>query len=264
TKEASTHNLYTVALNKAVDAWGDIPLKHITVRHIDNLMADMARSGLSIATVNKNYRHVKAALTKGYEWYDLKPLRFPKQLPETKQVRYLTKNQLHTLIKAIDDPEFADFCWFAAYTGLRSGEILRLQWSDIDNPETGLMRISVRQKNKTESYLPINANTKAILKQCRQRGWKKPFRFTSRTSVSQMFKKAARKAGLGWYRFHDLRHTYGSHLAMAGENEAAIQKLMRHKSIVSTLIYTNLSNEYLKEASEKVNYGPREVGKNKT
>lgn len=134
-----------------------------------------------------------------------------------------------------------------------------MKWSDIDNPEAGIMRISPQQKNKKEAWLPINVNAKTILDRCRQRGGTKPFRFTSRTWVSQKFKKYAREVSLENYRFHDLRHTFGSHLAMSGENEVAIQKLMRHKAIASTLVYTNVSTEYLRKASEKVNYGPMPV-----
>jgi hypothetical protein len=43
---------------------------------------------------------------------------------------------------------------------------------------------------------------------------------------------------------------------MRGENEAIIQKLMRDKSMASTMIYANVSPEYLKETSEKVDHGP--------
>lgn len=263
-KEPSTYRLYSVALEKAKRSWGDIPLSHLTSRHIDTLITDMVRSGLKAPTVNKNCRHIKAALNKAREWeYIQNPIRFPKPVKEEEKVRYLTKKQLGRLISEIDDPEFADFCLFSAYTGLRSGEIVRLSWEDIDNPESGLIRISSRQKNKKEAWVPLNSHARAIIDRCRGRGGPKPFRFNSLTWVSQKFKKYARRAGLGHCRFHDMRHTYGSHLAMSGENEVAIQKLMRHRSMLSTLIYTNVSLEYLKKATEKVNYGPMPLPKKK-
>jgi len=258
--EVSTYRLYDVALQKAKASWGDIPLNHITPRHVDTLITDMARAGLKPPTINKNYRHTKAALRKAYEWkYLSTTIRFPKPIKEIEQVRYLTKEELSRLMVKIRDQEFAEFCWFAAYTGLRSGEIIRLQWSDMDNPERDVMRISPHQKNKTEAWIPINRSARAILSQCKRRKGPKPFRFQSRTWVSQKFKRYAREAGLLDARFHDLRHTYGSHLAMSGENEVVIQNLMRHKSMASTLIYTKISMEYLKKASEKVSYGLRLV-----
>ncbi|MCP3925492.1 MAG: tyrosine-type recombinase/integrase [Desulfobacterales bacterium] len=62
-------------------------------------------------------------------------------------------------------------------------------------------------------------------------------------------------------RFHDLRHTFASMLAMSGENLKVIQDLMRHKSITSTLVYAKLSPEHLRSASEKVNFGPLPIPK---
>ena len=223
----------------------------------------MIRAGLKIPTVNKNYRHVKAALNKAYEWkYLSKPIRFPKQIEEEEKLRFLTNSQLMKIIEKTDDEEYADCCLFSAYTGLRSGEIIRLFWDDVDNPY-GFLRISPKQKNKKEAWIPINTNARSILKRCRQRGHRQPFRFKTRQTLSKRFKVAARAADLGRFRFHDLRHTFGSHLAMKGENQVTIQQLMRHKSMSSTMIYTKISPEHLRKASEKINYGPMPVIMNK-
>ncbi|MBC8459654.1 MAG: site-specific integrase [Deltaproteobacteria bacterium] len=261
TKEISTYKLYSVALDKAKACWGDMPLQHITARHIDRFITDMTRVGLRTPTINKNYRHLKAALSKAYEWEYLKvPVRFPKPLREERQVRFLSAKELRALINTIEDMEFADFCLLSAYTGLRSGEILRLRWPDIDNPKD-FLRISAKRKNKQELRLPINKHARAILNRCKARKGKKPFRFNTRTWISQKFKGYARQAGLGQYRFHDLRHTFASHLAMKGEDLKAIQELLGHSSIASTMVYAQVSPEYLKKVSEKLNYGPMPVGK---
>lgn len=61
----ATVYLYQVAINKAIDAWDDVYTQSITVRHIDGYLADLLRAGLSVPTVNKNYRHLKAAIKKG-------------------------------------------------------------------------------------------------------------------------------------------------------------------------------------------------------
>lgn len=261
TTRSATYTLYDVALRKATDAWGNIPLPHITIRHIDKLMVDMKRAGLSVPTINKNLRHVKAAIRKAYEWEYLKaPIRFPKMLTESEQLRFLSVEQLRSLIGKIDDVEFADFCLLSCYTALRSGELLRLQWSDVDNPDSYL-RISSEQKNKTEARIPINDPARTILDRCRQRGGKKVFRFTCRTWVSHKFKAYAVDVGLKTARFHDLRHTFGSHLAMSGGDLRAIQGLMRHKSIASTMVYAKVSAEHLKQVSDKLNFGPMPMGK---
>jgi site-specific recombinase XerD len=81
----------------------------------------------------------------------------------------------------------------------------------------------------------------------------------STKSGEVQFKKAATKIGLKDTRFHDLRHTFASHLAITGEDLKAIQDLMCHEAIASTLVYAKVSPEYLRKASEAVNYGPMPV-----
>jgi integrase len=261
TTSDSTYILYDIALRKALSSWGDIPLPHISLRHIDRLIDDMRHTGLSTPTINKNLRHIKAALKKAYEWEYLKnPVRFPRMLKETERLRFLSVEQLRALMGKIDDLEFADFCLLSCYTALRSGELIRLQWFDIDNPD-GYVRISQEQKNKTEARIPINENARAILDRCRERGGKKVFRFACRTWISQKFKIYAVLAGLSDARFHDLRHTFGATLTMAGGDLRAIQGLMRHRSITSTMIYAKVSPEHLKEVSGRLNFGPLPVGK---
>lgn len=261
----STYTLYDVALEKAKSCWGNIPLNHITTRHLDQFITDLLKAGLKPSTVNKNYRHLKAAIRQAIKWDLMKPLReYPRQLKVEEEVRFLSVEQLRALLDAIDDTEFYDFVLFAGYTGLRSGEILRLEFSDVDNPD-GFLRISPQQKNKTASRIPINSNARAILNRCKKRQGKTGplFRFRTLTWVSQKFRKYAVSAGLDKFRFHDLRHTFASHLAMAGEDIRKIQILMRHRSLVSTLVYANLSPESLRESSEKLNYGPMPAPKKK-
>jgi site-specific recombinase XerD len=87
------------------------------------------------------------------------------------------------------------------------------------------------------------------------------FRWKSRSWVTRLFKKNAKKIGLNDARFHDLRHTFGSHLVMSGEHIKVIQELMRHQDLKSTLVYAKVSPNYLKKASNNLNYGPMPVGK---
>jgi len=263
--QISTYRVYETALEKAKSCWGDKPLSHLSIRDMDRLLTDMSRSGLKPTTINKNYRHIKASIKKGFKWYKIKSdIDFPPQLREQTQARYFSVEQLRNLLSVINDREFADLCLFSAYTGLRSGETVRLTWQDVDNPG-GYLRIDSRQKNKTESRIWINKSARSILDCQKKRSLHlKIFRFNTTNWISQKFKSYARSAGLSWARFHDLRHTFGSHLAMAGENPQTIAELMRHKSLASTAIYMHLSPAHLRQASEKLNYGLIPVGRNKS
>lgn len=248
----STYKLFVQGLNKAKTAWGNVKVSQITPRHIDILLKDMRQSGIAPPSINKNYRHVKAALRKAMDWGYMQPIKFPKQESEEKKIRYLSKKEYKALLVAIKDDEFRLMCKFAAYSGLRSGELVRLKWADVDNPE-GQLRITAEQKNRRESRVPINKTMRSILEQIRGRHGKKVFRFNRVDWISQKFKTAARDAGLNDARFHDLRHTFGSWLAMQGVPIKTIQELMRHESLASTMVYAHLSPDHLQEASEILN-----------
>ena len=59
---------------------------------------------------------------------------------------------------------------------------------------------------------------------------------------------ASGKAGITGFRFHDLRHTYASHLAMRGVHIRALQELLGHKTLAMTQQYSPLAPEQLQNA----------------
>ena len=68
--------------------------------------------------------------------------------------------------------------------------------------------------------------------------------------VKRSFNTACRKAGIKDFRFHDLRHTFASHLVMNGVDLKTVMRLLGHKDIRMTLRYAHLSKEHLQAAVE--------------
>jgi integrase len=53
---------------------------------------------------------------------------------------------------------------------------------------------------------------------------------------------------------HSLRHTFASHLVMAGENLFTVSKLLGHSELKTTEIYAHIAPDHLMAAAEKVSY----------
>ena len=73
------------------------------------------------------------------------------------------------------------------------------------------------------------------------------------TDIKRSFHTAMRKAGIENFRFHDLRHTIASYLAMTGTPMQVIQKHLEHSSIEMTMRYSHLSDQVQRDAVQKFN-----------
>ena len=70
--------------------------------------------------------------------------------------------------------------------------------------------------------------------------------------VTMAFRRACQRAGILDCRFHDLRHTFGSHLAMEGFNLRTIQQLLGHRDLRMTMRYAHLSARHLQQAVNRL------------
>jgi integrase len=145
-----------------------------------------------------------------------------------------------------------------ALTGLRQGELLGLRWRDIDWTAE---RIRVRRawvrgemgtpKSKRSSRsIPM---ARSLARELRTHHERSAYQTDDdlvfahpdtgapldRSKLFKRFKTAARRAGLGNVRFHDLRHTFGTRMAAAGTPIRTLQEWMGHRDFKTTLIYAD-------------------------
>jgi len=164
----------------------------------------------------------------------------------------LEKEEIARLIPAC--PSYLEpIVTVALNTGMRKGEILNLKWNDLDF-RNRLIYI-LQTKNKKVRKIPMNNIVFRTLLRVRKNP-KSPYVFCKKKDGSPYrdirdgFKNALKRAGIRHLRFHDLRHTFASHLVMAGVDLKSVQELLGHRTFDMTLRYSHLSPDHKRKAVE--------------
>ena len=142
----------------------------------------------------------------------------------------------------------------ALFTGMRRGELFRLQWQDVDF-DRGFIHIR-DPKGGQDQKIPLNQAARELLAAHPRTG--SPFVFpgrggNQRTDINKQVTRIKEAAGLpkDFRALHGLRHTYASMLASSGQVDLyTLQKLLTHKSAAMTQRYAHLRDEALHRASD--------------
>ncbi len=158
-------------------------------------------------------------------------------------------------------PEMTRLVVTAFHTGLRAGELAALQAQDLDWA-SGQIRVRAtvclntgqryeQTKNRRVEYVPMNDAVRAALEPARFLSSGKPvFNPIHFWNVRKKFGRLATRVGSRPIRFHDLRHSFASNLAMGGVDLMRIQRLMRHQSYQMTLRYAHLHPDHMRGATD--------------
>ena len=177
-------------------------------------------------------------------------------LPKVNNLKteFLTEDQLKGLLDTIEkdtNPYAGPIMLTALYTGMRKGEILRLEWNDIDF-EHGFIHIR-GPKGGEDQTIPLNEAARGVFERLpRTHTLVFPGMHGERTGLYHAIGDIKKKAGLpaDFRPLHGLRHHFASALASSGKVDLyVLQKLLTHKSPTMTQRYAHLRDEALKKAS---------------
>jgi integrase len=150
----------------------------------------------------------------------------------------------------------------AINTGMRRGEIMGLTWERVYlDPEGGGVNARIvlhRTKSGKPRGVPLNTAAIAALASIEPDAAKREGRVFKRrdgsdqASMRKAFDTAVKRADLHNFRFHDLRHTFGSHMSMRGRPLKEIQECLGHSTIEMTMRYSHLSPAHLRTAVESL------------
>ena len=210
------------------------------------------KKDVSNATVNRDLSCLKHILKKAVEWGKIahSPITDVKLLKERNtRTRYLEEEEIRKLLE--ESPEHLKAILITALnTGMRKGEILGLKWKDIAFRQRVIVLLDTKNNERRE--VPINKLLFKVLLAVKKNP-DSPYVFSKKngkpySNVRRSFETTKGKAGIEDFRFHDLRHTFASHLVMAGVGLKTVQELLGHKSYEMTLRYTHLSPDHKKAA----------------
>ncbi len=271
-KESTFREYEAVFKNHVFPVFGRIPFSKVTREMVKRLIAEKIQIGLSRSTVKniivplrEMYNHAIDDGVVSFSNPASRVGRFNKRRGEDRKITPLTREELSTLLDTAVGrmPHYYPLLLCAARTGMREGELIALQWGDVDfsgrlievRRNVHKRRIPTPKSGKTrrvDMSLQLTNILERLLAQCKANALKKGesldavtegWVFTTPQGTQldpdnlrkRVFYRALAMAGLRRVRFHDLRHTYASLLIQQGESLAYVKDQLGHSSIQITV-----------------------------
>lgn len=236
---------------RLAETFGNIPLRRFNSMILEQFQTDRLSMGKKPATVNRLIATISHMFTKAVEWdmveeETLKRIRKVKLLPENnRRLRYLSTEECQRLIDLCDS-HLKPIVITALNTGMRKDEILGLKWDNVDLKAGFILLNQDQTKNSERKEIHISPTFLETLKTLPKREdvphvFYNPLTGKRYDNVKRSFNTALKRAGIKDFRFHDLRHTFASHLVMAGIDITTVKELLGHKDLKMTLRYSHLA-----------------------
>jgi integrase len=223
---------------------------------------DQLRQTLKPGTVRQYLDSLSAVLTvavEELEWLAVHPLRkVRKPTASPGRVRVLSdeeRTRLLTTCAQSRNPGLYPLVLLALTSGARRGEILSLQWQHVDL-ERGYLRLA-QTKNRERRAVPVPAVSLERLRTWSQgqplTGWVVPRKHATTVFPGEhAWRKALQCAEVQDFRFHDLRHTFASYLAMSGATLAEIAEVLGHKTLAMVRRYVHFMAPHTRGIVERM------------
>lgn len=168
--------------------------------------------------------------------------------PQAGRTRRLSEEEFKAIQEAAEttrNPHIMPMIRFAIATGMRRGEILRIQWTDIDQAAKTL-HIEVT-KNGHARTIPLSSHALAALNEVRgwaNKGEKRAFPL-SENAFKLAWQRLRNRTGIHDLHFHDLRHEAISRFVERGLSVPEVALISGHRDYRMLFRYTHLKPESL-------------------
>jgi integrase len=285
-----SYDSYKMICTKHLDILGSVKLKNLKPIHIQNYQTKKLKE-LSSTTVQNHHHILSQALKYGIKMQLLEnnPAEVITAPPrEDVEMNYLNREDVKKALKAAEEKWIYPLLYVAINTGMRRGELLGLEWKNVDleNRKISVVQSLQRIRNKglkfkkpktksSKRMITISNEVVKVLKKLKQKQNKLKLRYEkyyskrdlvfsehreSRAlepcnpfSVTRRWNRISEEIGRSEVRLHDLRHTHATLLLTAGVNPKVVQERLGHKKVTTTLdTYSHVTPTLQKEAADKI------------
>jgi integrase len=244
-------------------------LPAVVSKYRDILIENKNKKGFhrSLSTVNRYLSalsHVFTIAVKEWQWVDYNPvLRISRQKEPRGRTRFLSDYERKRLLDACHQSSnkyIETIVILCLSTGARKMEIVGLKWEDVDL-KRGIITLH-NTKNGEVRVLPLvgNAYIKVQELYASRSLYDHPSEFIFPSTnfnqpldIRQPWEKALKEAGIEDFKFHDLRHSAASYLAMNGASMAEIAEILGHKTLQMVKRYSHLSEAHTSDVVRRMN-----------
>lgn len=206
-------------------------------------------------------------------WVKQNPVRDVERPSHSKiRVRFLSEDELKALLIACKESRYQHLyliVMLAISTGMRKEELLSLKWRNVELDRERI--ILERTKNGDRRNVPVKGEALALLREhSKVRRIDSDFLFPGEKpspqkeckavpsserhfDITAAWNMARKRAQLVDFRFHDLRHTTASYLAMDGASSVEIAGVLGHRDLSTVRRYAHLSESHVASTVEKMN-----------
>lgn len=232
----------------------DLPVTQISTRRIEDMIFKLTQIGNGDSTINRKVSCLSTMLRYAvmHKYIPVLP-HIPKKKEPEHRIRWMTDQEQAEILAFfhhIGNEDMEDIVKLSLDTGIRRGELLRIQARDIHEQQLHIWE----SKSGKARTVPLTKRASAVLGKRSNRtehptdklfvGW-------TGDGIRHYWDRARQHMGMmhdPQFVPHVMRHTFCSMLAMRGVPIPAIKELAGHSSIVTTQRYVHMAPNVLSEA----------------
>ena len=260
-----TYEAHQVRINQLEKFFNGKVLSEVTLLDVEEYKNRRLRT-VSISTVNRELSVLKRIFNLAEQWELTSrdrniagKIRIERKKEPQDRIRFLSKKEVEKLLEVCRvNRQLYTAVMLALHTGARRGEVVGMEWEQldfekmdltIDRQLTGYKKEDSTKSNRPRK-VPLNSKLLEVLKGWRDSGEAGEKRVFRDKWFRPSYENALEKAGLSDCNFHSLRHTFASQLVRQGVDVATVSELLGHSTLQMTMRYIHTTGDQKRGAVE--------------